>query len=47
MIRQRREEVIAYGEYLKKVTALATKVKRGEGGPSRPLPAQTGREPSR
>ena len=36
LIRQRREEVIAYGEYLKQVTALATKVKRGEGGPSRP-----------
>ena len=36
LIRQRREEVIAYGDYLKKVTALATKVKRGEGGPSRP-----------
>ncbi len=36
LIRQRREEVIGYGEYLKQVTALATKVKRGEGGPSRP-----------
>ena len=36
LIRQRREEVIAYGEYLKQVAALATKVKRGEGGPSRP-----------
>ncbi|MCY4648648.1 MAG: type I restriction endonuclease subunit R [Gammaproteobacteria bacterium] len=36
LIRQRREEVIAYGEYLKKVTALARKVKRGEGGRSRP-----------
>lgn len=36
LIRQRREEVIAYEEYLKKVTALAKKVKRGEGGPSRP-----------
>ena len=36
LIRQRREEVIGYGEYLKQVTALATKVKGGEGGPSRP-----------
>ena len=36
LIRQRREEVIAYEEYLKKVTALAKQVKRGEGGPSRP-----------
>ena len=36
LIRQRREGVVAYGEYLKKVTALARKVKRGEGGPSRP-----------
>jgi type I restriction enzyme R subunit len=36
LIRQRREEVIAYGEYLKQVTALARKVKRGEGGRPRP-----------
>ena len=36
LIRQRREEVIAYEEYLKQVTALAKKVKRGEGGPPRP-----------
>ena len=36
LIRQRREEAIAYGEYLKQVTALARKVKRGEGGQSRP-----------
>ncbi len=36
LIRQRREAVIAYGEYLKRVTALARKVKRGEGGQSRP-----------
>ncbi len=36
LIRQRREEVIVYGEFLKKVTALAKKVKHGEGGPSRP-----------
>ena len=36
LIRQRREEVIAYGEYLKQMTALAKKVKHSEGGPSRP-----------
>ena len=36
LIRQRRKEVIAYGEFLKTVTALAKKVKHGEGGPSRP-----------
>ena len=36
LIRRRREEVIAYGEYLERVTALAGKLKRGEGGRSRP-----------
>ena len=36
LIRQRREEGIAYGDYLKKVVSLAKKVERGEIGQSRP-----------
>ena len=36
LIRQRREEAIAYGEYLTQVTTLARKVKRGDGGRLRP-----------
>ncbi|MDE0102754.1 MAG: type I restriction endonuclease subunit R [Bryobacterales bacterium] len=36
LIRQRREEVIAYGEYLKQVSELARTVKQGDGGSSRP-----------
>ena len=36
LIRQRREEVLAYGEYLTRVIALTRRVKRGEGGQSRP-----------
>ena len=32
LIEQRREEVIAYDDYLKRVVALAEKVKHGEDG---------------
>ncbi len=41
LIRQRREEVIAYGDYLKRVSALAAKVKCGEDGGSRPANIDT------
>ncbi|MXX33955.1 MAG: HsdR family type I site-specific deoxyribonuclease [Gemmatimonadetes bacterium] len=36
LIRQRREGVIGYEDYLKRVTVLTRQVKRGGGGPSRP-----------
>ena len=41
LIEQRREEVIAYDDYLKRVVALAEKVKHGEDGGSRPAAINT------
>ena len=41
LIRQRREEAIAYEDYLKRVTALAAKVRRGEDGGARPATINT------
>ena len=41
LIKQRREEVIAYEDYLKRVSALAAKVKHGENGGSRPATINT------
>ena len=41
LIRQRREEAIAYEEYLKRVIELARQVKRGEGGGSHPASIAT------
>ena len=36
LIQRRREEVVAYADYLKEVIDIARKAKRGEGGSSRP-----------
>ncbi|MYK89112.1 MAG: type I restriction endonuclease subunit R, partial [Acidobacteria bacterium] len=41
LIRQRRDEAIAYEDYLKRVTALAAKVRRGEDGGARPATINT------
>ncbi|MDE2870776.1 MAG: HsdR family type I site-specific deoxyribonuclease [Gemmatimonadota bacterium] len=41
LIRQRREEAIAYEDYLKRVSALAAKVRRGEDGGARPATIST------
>ena len=41
LIKQRREEVIAYDDYLKEVAALAAKVKHGEDGGARPAAINT------
>ncbi|MYG34282.1 MAG: HsdR family type I site-specific deoxyribonuclease [Gemmatimonadetes bacterium] len=41
LIRQRRDEAIAYEDYLKRVTALAAKVRRGEDGGARPAAINT------
>ena len=41
LIKRRREEVIAYDDYLKEVAALAAKVKHGEDGGSRPAAIKT------
>jgi len=41
LIRQRREEAIAYEDYLKRVSALAAKVRRGEDGGARPATINT------
>ncbi len=41
LIRQRREEAVAYEDYLKRVTALAAKVRRGEDGGARPATINT------
>ena len=41
LIKQRRDEAVAYEEYLKQVSALAARVTRGEDGGSRPATINT------